>query len=441
MGKWTRGAALGMALLALGGCGIFRGGEKSRTPVVGERVPILVAENELKADPSIAEVSVLLPAPQANEAWSQPGGNAAKSMGHLALGSTLRQAWSTTIRGGTTRVRLGAAPVVAGGRLYVMDTEGVVHAMAADTGARVWETATGKGEENERSFFGGGVSFDNGRVFASNGVGDVVAMDAATGSEVWRAKPGGPLRGAPTIANGNVFVQSQDNQLFALNQETGKVAWTQSATLETQGVFGVAAPAVAQGTVIAGFSSGELNAYRYENGRTLWQDTLSRTSISTTVGSLSDIDAEPVVDGGRVFAVGQGGRMVALELLTGQRLWEQNLGGIATPWIAGEWLFVVTDEAKLICIARGSGRIRWISQLRRYRDEKDRKGLINWVGPVLAGGRLIVLNSRGGIVSASPETGEIGATVDGGKIFTLPPVVAASILYTLDDAGRLTAWR
>ena len=442
MMKWTRGAALALALVALSSCGIFRGsGNKGRTPVVGERVPILVAENELKADASIAEVGVLLPEPTANTAWTQPGGNAAKSMGHLALGTSLGEAWSVTIPGGTTRVRLAAAPVVADGRLYVMDTDGAVHAFTADGGSRVWETRTAKGDENERSFFGGGVSFDNGKVFATNGVGDVVALDAATGNELWRAKPGGPLRGSPTIANANVFVQSQDNQIFALSEEDGKVAWTQSATLETQGVFGVAAPAVAQGTVIAGFSSGELNAYRYENGRSLWQDTLSRTSISTTVGSLSDIDSEPVIDGGRVFAVGQGGRMVALELVTGQRLWEQNLGGIATPWIAGEWLFVMTDEAKLVCIARGSGRIRWISQLKRYRNDKKRSGPISWVGPVLAGGRLIVLNSRGDIVSASPDTGAVTTTIEGGKIYTLPPVVANNMLYVLDDEGRLTAYR
>lgn len=441
MDKWMRGAALGLALMALSGCGIFRGGEKARTPVVGERVPILVAENELTADPSIAEVGVLLPPAQANPAWTQPGGNAAKSMGHLALGESLSPAWSAVIPGSSNRARLAAAPVVADGRLYVVDTAGVVHAFAADTGARVWQTPTGKGDENERSFFGGGVSFDNGRVYATNGVGDVVAMDAATGAEVWRVKPGGPLRGAPTIANGNVYVQSQDNQLFALGQEDGKVGWTQSATLETQGVFGVAAPAVAQGTVIAGFSSGELNAYRYENGRTLWQDTLSRTSISTSVGALSDIDAEPVIDSGRVFAVGQGGRMVALELVSGQRLWEINIGGISSPWVAGEWIFVVTDDARLICIARGSGRIRWISQLRRYRNEKNKKNPIDWVGPVLAGGRLIVLNSQGEMVSASVETGAVSATVEGGKGYTLPPVVANSMLYLLDDDGRLAAYR
>ena len=77
------------------------------------------------------------------------------------------------------------------------------------------------------------------------------------------------------------------------------------------------------GTVIAGFTSGDLNAYRYENGRVLWQDALSRTTITTSVSSLADIDASPVIDGGRVYAVGEGGRMVSLDLATGQRLWEQ----------------------------------------------------------------------------------------------------------------------
>jgi hypothetical protein len=83
---------------------------------------------------------------------------------------------------------------------------------------------------------------------------------------------------------------------------------------------------------------------------------LSRTSISTTVSTISDIDANPVIDAGRVFAVGQGGRMVALELNTGQRAWEINVAGISTPWVAGEWVFVVTDQAQLLAIARATGK-------------------------------------------------------------------------------------
>ncbi|HVJ01982.1 MAG TPA: PQQ-binding-like beta-propeller repeat protein, partial [Sphingomonas sp.] len=269
----------------------------------------------------------------------------------------------------------------------------------------------------------------------------VVALNVTNGTEIWRKRPAGPLRGAPTLANGNVYVVTQDNQLFALSQETGELAWNASASLETQGVFGVAAPASAQGTVIAGFSSGELNAYRYENGRSLWSDVLSRTSISTSVSSLSDIDAEPVIDQGRVYAVGQGGRMVAMDIATGNRMWEQNIAGISTPWAAGEWLFVVTDDARLMCISRGSGKIRWISQLREYRNEKKSKGPIAWAGPVLAGGRLVLANSEGQVVFASPTDGSVQSTMDVKESVTLPLVVANNTLYILDDKGQLSAYR
>ncbi|MCW3845759.1 PQQ-like beta-propeller repeat protein [Sphingomonas sp. LB-2] len=441
MNNWVRLAIATAAIASLGGCKIFKG-EDRRTPVVGQRIPILVSENDIVPDRALQSVEVLVPEAATNDAWSQPGGNASKSMGHLTLGESLTKAWSAQIAGGSKRERLAAAPVVAENRLFVMDVEGTVTAFAADTGAKLWAVETSKDKENRGARFGGGVSTDSGRVYATNGLGDLVVLDAASGSEVWRVHPAGPLRGAPTIdANGQVYVTTQDNQLFALNAADGKVSWTASASLETQGVFGVAAPAAAQGTVVAGFSSGELNAYRYENGLTLWADVLSRSSMTTSVSSLSDIDAEPVIDGGIVYAVGQGGRMVAMQLATGARMWEQNIAGIATPWVAGEWIFVVTDDARLLCISRASGKIRWISQLPHFTNEKKRAGPISWVGPVLAGGRLVLLNSEGDIVSASVADGKITATLRTKQSLSLAPIVANNMLYVLDDKGGLTAYR
>ncbi len=427
--------------LSLGGCAIFKHGTH-KTPTVGERVSILVSETAAENDPALASTPVSLPPAEANAVWAQSGGTADKAMGHLALAATPARLWSVTINGGSERERLGAAPVIADGKLFVIDVGAVVHAFDANTGAALWQTPIAGDDKKTRPYrFGGGVSFDDGRVFATDGVGDVVALAADDGKEVWRAKPGGPLRGSPTIANGNVYALTQDNQLFALGQADGKVQWTQSGSLESQGVFGVAAPASSQGTVVAGFSSGELNAYRYENGRTLWGDALSRSSATTSVSSLADIDADPVIDQGRVFAVGQGGRMVSVDLATGARVWEQNLAGISTPWIAGEWLFVVTDDARLICLARASGKVRWIAQLQHFRHEKSRKGAITWYGPVLAGGKLVLTNSLGQVEYRSPTDGAEVSTVRGKDPFALPPVVAASTLYTLDQRGRVTAYR
>jgi outer membrane protein assembly factor BamB len=429
------------ALVALSGCGIFKGGGGKKTPTLGDRVSILVSENEVETDKTIADVQVLLPAPAVNDAWSQPGGNPAKSMGQLALGEQPKRAWQASINGGSNRERMAAAPVVAENKLFVTDVTATIHAFAADTGAALWSAGITEGKLNKAARFGGGVSYDDGKLYATDGVGDVVAMSAADGKILWRAKPGAPLRGSPTVANGAVYVLTQDNQVFSLNQTDGKVQWVQSGTLETQGVFGVAAPAVSQGTVVSGFSSGELSAYRYENGRILWQDALSRTSITTSVSSLSDIDAAPVIDGGRVYAVGQGGRMVALELSTGQRLWEQNFAGISTPWIAGEWLFVVTDDARLVCLSRSNGKARWIAQLPRFQNEKKRSNAITWFGPILAGNRLVLTNSRGEINFVSPTDGKVSSTIETKTSFSLPPIVANSTLYTLDEKGKVTAYR
>jgi outer membrane protein assembly factor BamB len=430
------------AIGLLAGCGIFRGSSGPTTPTVGERISVLGTEGEVEVDPALAAIPVTVPAPDSNPNWPQPGGNASKSVGHVALGDTLAQAWSVSIGAGSTnRGRLAAEPVVADGRVYTIDTRATVRAFSADTGAQVWETQVRGDNAPLNTLFGGGVSFDSGRIYATNGAGDAAALDAATGAIVWRVRPGGPLRGAPTIGNENVYVVSQDNQLYALNSSTGETRWTGAGSFEQAGVFGSAAPAFAQSTVVAGFSSGELTAYRYENGQVVWQDALARTGISTVVGTISDIDADPVIDQGRVFAVGQGGRMVAVELITGQRAWEINIAGISNPWVAGDWLFVVTDRAQLLAVARSSGRIRWISQLQRYRDAEDREGPIFWRGPILAGNRLILVSSTGQIAYVSPVDGSILSTTSTGGSFSLPPVVANGSLFLLDDSGRLTAWR
>ena len=427
-------------VVALSGCGAFKGGPK-KTPTLGNRVPILVSESGAEADKTISDVQVLLPPPSPNGDWAQPGGNAAKSLGHVTLGGSLTRQWSASIDGGSVRQRLAAAPVVADSKLFAVDVDAVVHAFAVDTGKQLWSAKLAENKDNRAARFGGGVSFDDGKVFATDGLGDVVALDAADGKILWRARPAGPLRGAPTVANGALYVISQNNELVALSQADGTIQWTGSGSLESQGVFGVGAPAAGRGTIVAGFSSGELYAYRYENGRVLWTEILSRTSVSTSVSSLVDIDANPVIDQNRVYAVGEGGRMVALELTTGRRLWEQNLAGVSTPWIAGEWLFVVTEEGKLYCLSRANGKIRWISDLGGFKNVKKRKNPIHWTGPVLAGGRLILLNSEGQIVSVSPTTGEKGAIIKGGAGFSLPPVVANDTLYTIDSKGRITAYK
>lgn len=444
--KIARTALLaGMMAASLVGCkgGLFGGGDEKATPTVGNRMPILSRiESGAEVDPALAGISVVLPPPRANAEWAQVGGAASKSYGHLALAENPAKVWSAQIAGSTNRVRLASSPVVGGNKLFVVGTDGTIHAFDKNSGARSWTFNDAEMTRDQMpSAFGGGVSFEAGRVYATNGVGDVEALNAETGEVLWKVKPAGPLRGSPTIAFGQLFVMTQDNQIIALNMTDGSLVWDESGSTTQSGVFGVAAPAAGQGTVIAGYSSGELSAYRYENGRVLWSDALARTNISTTVGSITDIDADPIIDSGRVYALGQGGRMAAYELVTGQRIWELNLAGISTPAIAGEWVFTLTDDARLLAIARSNGRVRWITQLQQFRDQKDKEGPIFWTGPVLAGGQLWVASSRGELWKVSVGEGSATMFADIGQPVSLPPIVADGYLYLMDDSGTIHAWK
>ena len=446
MKRVSRGLIGATAIALLSGCAAIGNivggdGKEDETPTVGNRVDILGSQVDSIADPALAGLSVILPPAQTNANWPQPGGNAAKSPGHATLGQGLALVWSANVAGASNSKRLAAAPVINNGKLFVADTDAMVTAFDAATGARVWSTLLETDKDGRPSAFGGGVSADGTFVYATNGVGDVAALDANSGNVSWKKRPAGPLRGAPTISIGNVYVMTQDNQIYALRASDGEQQWNEAGPLGTSGIFGVAAPSAASGTVIAGYSTGELTAYRYENGLNLWADSLSRTSMRTSVSTLIDIDADPVIDRGRVFAPGKGGRMASYELNSGQRLWEINIAGISTPVVAGEWVFVLTDDAKMLCIQGASGKIRWISALTRYKNEDKKKGAIGWRGPVLAGNRLIAVNTEGEVWSIEPSEGAGTLVYENKERISVAPVVANNILYILDDKGRISAFK
>ncbi len=258
------GAAVAVLAFAVAGCGALGGGNKAKTtPTVGQRVPVLSRiEAGTKVDPTLEAMPVLLPPAAVNADWAQAGGTASKSYGHLDLSEAPSRVWSASIAGSTNKQRLAASPVVGGGQLFAMDTNGTVYAFDAETGRPKWKVNFKPGD-NASSVFGGGVSYSDGRVFVTTGVGEVAALDATNGSQVWKVKPGGPLRGSPTLAFNNVFVMSQNNQIYALNAADGQLVWNEGGASTASGVFGVAAPAAGQGSIVAGYSSGELIVYRY----------------------------------------------------------------------------------------------------------------------------------------------------------------------------------
>jgi outer membrane protein assembly factor BamB len=286
---------------------------------------------------------------------------------------------------------------------------------------------------------GGGVAFDNGKIFVVTGFGTGHGLDAASGAIVWTQTLGEPFRAAPTANGGRVFAVTADNQTIAFAQETGEVLWRHRGIVESAGILSSPSPAVAGSVVISPYSSGELVALRVANGTPVWSDSLNRTGRLTSLSELNDIAGRPVIDRDRVFAISHSGRMVSIDLRTGERAWTRDIGGVQTPWVAGDYLYLITNSEELVAISRRDGRIRWITPMPRWEDPEDREDPIVWSGPVLVSDRLILVSSTGDATSVSPYTGEILGRIDLPDDVLIAPVVADETLYILTDSASLIA--
>ncbi len=281
----------------------------SKSDLKGERISVMTTDQALLPDPALSNVKVVLPAPYVNTEWPEPGGYAANAMYHLEARGPLHQEWSVDAgKGSDSDSRLTTSPIVAGGRIYVLDAEAHLFAFDAHDGHSLWDLELApRGKDNSYFFgllgdknsinpakgFGGGVGYEAGRVFVTTGFGDVFALNAATGRQLWKTNLGVPVVNAPVANGGRVFVSSEDTHFYALAQIDGRKLWDHQGIAEAAGILESTSAAVAGEFVIAPYTSGELFALRVQNGRPAWNDMLTRSGTVTALSELDDIAARP----------------------------------------------------------------------------------------------------------------------------------------------------
>jgi len=416
--------------------------ENDEVPLDGTRIAVGGAQTSETMRIEAAGAPISLPSPVSNSEWVQLNGGASRSIGHVAAGNELSLAWTSSVgSGNASGARIVSPPIVAAGRVYTLDAGATVAAHDASSGARVWSRDLTPDGENTEDGFGGGVAYDGGRVYVSNGFGALHALSADTGEVVWTAPLGAPSRAAPAVAAGRVFAVTRDNRVIAVDVDSGKVSWTEQGLDQVAGILGGAAPAATGQVVIAPFSSGELNAYAVGTGRLGWADDLTGTRRSTGLAVLNDVSGDPVIADGTVYAASQSGRFVAVELRTGERLWTQSIGGIQPPYVAGDTVFFVSGGGTLVAMQSDTGKVIWATELGGFRDPDSREGAITWAGPILAGGNLLLTSDLGKLISVDPKDGMLLREVDLPGGATNGPVAAGGTVYVLTDSATLAAYR
>jgi outer membrane protein assembly factor BamB len=202
--------------------------------------------------------------------------------------SSGRVLWKTRLTTSPDGIVEGPVAVSGFGEYVVAaGTDGHVYALDSATGAVHWNVSAGGG------IYHGGPAIYSGVVYvpeghsSSEGSGfDIVALQVSDGRLLWHSYAGDDVHVTPAAGQGRVFIGSIDEGVRALDSKTGALLWT----AEYQGeVWG--APMLANGVVYVGTDE-QLVAYDAATGAL---DYLSQ--ISSNYASMSS----PAIVNGRIY--------------------------------------------------------------------------------------------------------------------------------------------
>lgn len=426
---------LSALLLCLSGCGIdeWLGDDSAKTaPLKGERIAIFSHQSELTPSAALSDAPFALPDPVSLSEFPSLMQAQQRGAANLrASGFTATQS-STIGDGESWQSTLVAAPVASDSTIFAMDAYGTVSAHdARDISTILW-TSTTAADEDSAPMTGGGLAYGSGVVYATTASGAIVALVANDGSLLWRHETTMPIRSAPVVEGSQLYALTIDNQLLAFSARTGQPLWTHRGIREVAAYLGSAQPVVENGIVVVAYSSGELFALRAEDGSTLWSDSLVSSKNATASASVTGISATPLVHDNLVYAISNNGLMAASILSTGRGVWDVPISGTQTPWLAGDYLYVLTNDHQLLALHRGNRQIKWITPLIEAGGESA-----HFSAPMMVNGQLLLMHEDSEMLLINPQTGEILSRNSAPSGVFARPIVLHDALYMVDSSARL----
>ncbi len=317
-------------------------------------------------------------------------------------------------------------PVRFGDRLLAAGANGQLLSLSPERGEIGWKVDLDQA-------LGAGPAAGEGLLAVGTRDGEVVALDPADGSIRWTSGLTSEVLAPAAIGQGLVVARSNDGRVFALEQDSGERRWLYDRNVPSLSVRGYSAPVLLPGGVLVGFDNGRLEALDLRDGTVAWEASIAVPSGRSELERMVDIDADPQVDGGEVFAASYQGRAAAVSLRSGRIQWAREMSVVAGLAVDSSFVYLVDAEGSVWCLDRFSGASVWRQQALQGTEP---------TAPVLQGDWLVVGAADGHLSWLSTEDGRLLQRAGVGSTrIAVPPVVDGDRVYVQDLSGRVAAWR
>jgi len=368
---------------------------------------------------------------QKTKEWLALNVNAANAKKHIKTDGEIAYQKSVSIgRGVDIKNQTLAGPIVIRDIVYTLDSAFYLQATDLKTGEKLWRKSFIKITGTQAKSIG--LASDDKKIYAVAGNGVILATDLV-GNADWIRELNTPLRSAPVIDGGKIFVSSLNNELFVLDADNGKTLWQYADERTMTNFFGLGSPAVSDSVLVVPTTNGRVNAFDVNTGVLLWTEDMWTKKTFNPILDMPHMTASPVIEGKSVYLIGNAGKSGAYRLANGVSLFHVGIGGRETPIVSGNALYLITNQNQLVALSKNQGEQFWSVPLTSSKTDKEQTV---WHGPVLVNDSVVVTSSKGDVIFYDSKTGqetrrEVQRPLAGS------PVFSGDTMLMLDTKGNL----